>query len=597
MNFFVALYQGLESRFFNSLTKKLGGNFLFLVVLQVCIGIILWRNINKLENPAGATELLQQAAEVEAASGMLWLCFWLCLVSAVAMIIAFLFLRYMIVRPIRQLNRQLKEMTTDNADLSVELQANSHDELADLAESYNQFISRLRKTILTIRRMGMGIAVSSAKVVNSVDDSADKAANQGELANIIFLSSDEATRSINTISDNTQTISSSTSDSLENARNSYQSLQELRSDIGRMQRQISDHDSTIQQMGERSRDISKIIRTIQEISFQTGLLALNAAVEAARAGEAGRGFSVVAGEVKTLAEQASKSSEEIAMQLNSVMEMVETATKEAANINQYANETSAVAESSCQSFDALIQEFEQNHTRLTDINSSAQEVTGANATMHDNVGQIRDLSHHVHQQMQESTQVARDLQQNTEKMQQLVACFKTGSGPFEKVLAAAQEFQRQAAEQIGRLQQQGINVFDTNYQMIPGTEPAKYHTCYDRHFEQNFKQLYDHILQQVAGGAFALCVDSNGYGPTHNSKYAKPMTGDPQVDLLNSRDKRIFNDPTGLRSARNREEFLLQTYMRDTGDILSDLSMPIILNGQHWGAIRIGFDSLVMLQS
>ena len=84
---------------------------------------------------------------------------------------------------------------------------------------------------------------------------------------------------------------------------------------------------------------------------------------------------------------------------------------------------------------------------------------------------------------------------------------------------------------------------------------------------------------------------------TRNAAPLRPVLEHNQVDLVSSRDKRIFNDPTGLRSARNREEFLLQTYMRDTGDILSDLSMPIIVDGRHWGAIRIGFDSLVMLQN
>ena len=98
------------------------------------------------------------------------------------------------------------------------------------------------------------------------------------------------------------------------------------------------------------------------------------------------------------------------------MEMIESATEEAAKINRFANETSAVAESSCQSFNSLIQQFEQNHNRLTDINTSAQEVSGANAVMHDNVAQIRDLSHDVHRQMEGSAQVAKELQGNTGQM-------------------------------------------------------------------------------------------------------------------------------------------------------------------------------------
>lgn len=598
MSFFVSFYQWLETSFFNTLTRKLGGNFLFMIMLQLSVAVLLWFNISRLDRLLEAGSINDEITTgVGSVSSQLWIAFSVCLIASVSMVLALFFLRHLIIKPIRQLNMQLKSMATDDADLSASLQVSSTDEFSELADNYNQFLARLRQTIITIRRMGMGIAVSSAKVVNSVSDSADKASGQGELANLVFTASDEATQSINTISDNVQTIAASTSDSLDNARTSYRSLEELRQDIGSMQSQIGQHDQTIQKMGERSRDISKVIKTIQEISFQTGLLSLNAAVEAARAGEAGRGFSVVAGEVKTLAEQASRSSEEIATQLNAVMGMIESATDEAAKINQFANETSAVAESSCESFSALISEFEQNHLRLSEITTSVKDVSAANAGMHGNVAQIRDLSHHVHDRMEDSDIVAKELQLNTEKMQQLVASYRTGGGPFEEVLDIAQDFQRQATEQIGRLQTQGTNIFDTNYQPIPGTEPAKYRTAYDNYFEGGFQRLYDQMVERVPGGTFALCVDCNGYGPTHNSYYSRPMTGDPQIDLVSSRDKRIFNDPTGLRSARNRETFLLQTYMRDTGDILSDLSMPIVIDGRHWGAVRIGFDSLVMLKS
>ena len=78
MNFTLPVYQMLESRFFNSLTKKLGGNFLFLTLLQVLIGIILWDNIDKLQSLANASELLGQATEIDRVTSMLWLCFWLC---------------------------------------------------------------------------------------------------------------------------------------------------------------------------------------------------------------------------------------------------------------------------------------------------------------------------------------------------------------------------------------------------------------------------------------------------------------------------------------------------------------------------------------
>ena len=102
-------------------------------------------------------------------------------------------------------------------------------------------------------------------------------------------------------------------------------------------------------------------------------------------------------------------------------------------------------------------------------------------------------------------------------------------------------------------------------------------------------------FERWVGGRFALAVDVNGYGPTHNTKFSQKPTGNPQQDLVNSRDKRIFNDPTGGRAAKNEAPFLLQTYMRDTGEILCDLSMPIRVDGRSWGAMRLGFDPAAVL--
>lgn len=67
------------------------------------------------------------------------------------------------------------------------------------------------------------------------------------------------------------------------------------------------------------------------------------------------------------------------------------------------------------------------------------------------------------------------------------------------------------------------------------------------------------------------------------------MTGNYEKDLVSSRTKRIFNDRTGLRCGKNTEIFLLQTYKRDTGEVMHDLSSPIYVNGKHWGGFRIGY--------
>jgi methyl-accepting chemotaxis protein len=73
------------------------------------------------------------------------------------------------------------------------------------------------------------------------------------------------------------------------------------------------------------------------------------------------------------------------------------------------------------------------------------------------------------------------------------------------------------------------------------------------------------------------------------------MTGNPETDLLNSRDQRLFNDTAGLRAAKNQQRSLLQTYVRDTGEIMTELDLPIYIAGQHWGGLRLGFDASAMM--
>ncbi len=132
-------------------------------------------------------------------------------------------------------------------------------------------------------------------------------------------------------------------------------------------------------------------------------------------------------------------------------------------------------------------------------------------------------------------------------------------------------------------------LFDTFYIPIPNTSPQKYHTQYDRISDQAIQEPLDKCLAKDERIAFVVAVDVNGYLPTHNQKYSQPLTGKADIDLNNNRTKRIFNDRTGLAAAKNTEPFLLQRYQRDTGEQMSDLSVPILIRGKHWGALRIGY--------
>jgi len=106
-------------------------------------------------------------------------------------------------------------------------------------------------------------------------------------------------------------------------------------------------------------------------------------------------------------------------------------------------------------------------------------------------------------------------------------------------------------------------------------------------------QIQERTLQLSPKVVFCAAVDRNGYLPTHNLKFSKPQGADPVWNAANCRNRRIFDDRTGLAAGRNQRRFLLQTYRRDMGGgnlvLMKDLSAPIRVDGRHWGGLRLAY--------
>ena len=101
--------------------------------------------------------------------------------------------------------------------------------------------------------------------------------------------------------------------------------------------------------------------------------------------------------------------------------------------------------------------------------------------------------------------------------------------------------------------------------------------------------IQEPLLKRHEGLVFAIATTPEGYVPTHNQAFNHPPTGDRAVDTVKSRSKRLFNDRTGIRCGSHQQRVLLQTYMRDTGELMHDLSVPIHVQGKHWGGLRLGY--------
>ncbi len=202
----------------------------------------------------------------------------------------------------------------------------------------------------------------------------------------------------------------------------------------------------------------------------------------------------------------------------------------------------------------------------------------------------------ISEEMGESEKSVEHLNMIVETMQEMVSRFITGRGAFDRIISGARGRRDEFQRRVGELSAGGVNVFDRNYKPIAGSNPERFTTAYSERFDREFQSDFDGVVKEIEGAKYGLFVDANGYLPTHHSACSKPPTGNYETDLLNCRDKRIYRDTRSeQRRAANTEPFLLQTYMRDTGEVLSELSLPIYVDGKHWGAFIMGFDPDIFL--
>ncbi|MCY1446870.1 hypothetical protein D9M71_634620 [compost metagenome] len=133
------------------------------------------------------------------------------------------------------------------------------------------------------------------------------------------------------------------------------------------------------------------------------------------------------------------------------------------------------------------------------------------------------------------------------------------------------------------------DLFDRRFQAVPGTYPQKYGSRFDRYTDQVLPAIQEPLLKGHEGLVFAIACTPEGYVPTHNLAFSEAPSGDPERDMARSRSKRMFNDRTGIRCGSHQQPLLLQTYTRDTGELMHDLSVPIFVQGRHWGGLRLGY--------
>ncbi|WP_442961317.1 methyl-accepting chemotaxis protein [Pseudomonas sp. Ant30-3] len=435
-------------------------------------------------------------------------------------------------------------------------------------------------------------ALSAAGVAFSVRQLADKLQSQlGAAARIVsnaevMIATEQATSTLS------RDALSAASEAHESSAAGSAELNESITRMHQLSERANSSRELIEALSVRSDDIQRVTLVIQSIASQTNLLALNAAIEAARAGEHGRGFAVVADEVRGLAARTATATGEVG-------EMVADIQRRTAQVVEQIRQLSS-------DLDIGVEQVERTGSHLQNIARLAAGVErqvseiaeGANT----NREQLDSLFHAIEQmrsdlaisdqQTQRLAEAAVQMEGQAETISERLA--EVGLDDYhQRIYDLALEGANQIAGRFETDIDEGRvsldDLFDRNYQAIPNTSPAKFQTRFDRYTDQVLPAIQEPLLPRHEGLVFAIACTQQGYVPTHNKVFSQPLTGDVQVDTLQNRTKRKFADRTGIRCGSHQQAVLLQTYTRDTGELMHDLSVPIMVKGRHWGGLRLGY--------
>ena len=362
--------------------------------------------------------------------------------------------------------------------------------------------------------------------------------------------------------------------------------------VNQLSQSVNHAADKIQSLEKKAQAIQSITDVIDGISAQTNLLALNAAIEAARAGEQGRGFAVVADEVRALAGKTADATAQIGDMLKQTSDETSATTQVMTKIVEQTNSVVSTMTDLSHGFSEIDQLMTDASGASDQISLALKEQDFAAEEISSSVVRLHDFLLSKSSETQAASVQAETLSNSTESIFVHISSFENNS-----LIAIMCQQAQLAASQVNQLFEQSIErnliskqkLFDFNYQQLGSSEPKKYSSGFDRFTDQHLPTIQEPLLVQFPQMIYAGAVDINGYFPTHNKCFSKPLTGNVATDVINNRTKRIFDDPTGIRCGKHTDKFLLQTYKRDTGEIMHDVSAPIYIQGKHWGGFRIGF--------
>lgn len=462
--------------------------------------------------------------------------------------------------------------------------------ISPVAWPLGRLLSAVRKGLVSMREGTIDIALNTARLHGQAQACRQLVSEQSADAQALAVSGNQIETLSRETAQGVAEVAQACTAQLDVANQALAQLNELHERVSRVAGQMEVFSGVVAQLSQRAQSVGDTSRLIKDIALQTHLLALNAGVEAARAGEAGKGFAVVATEVGKLAERVNAATGDIVQQAGQILELVSDTRGRTDDIHADMSNSEQVVSGFRKDFNQFVADFERMDARMGDMAQTVSQVNETNHDMNDAISRIAMLSEQVQNRMVTMTDQVQAVRTKTEGLQKQLTVLRTGKTSFDWLALTLQQLRSSCLKVLRQAQEQGLDIFDRQYRPISGSNPPRYHTLYDSAIEPMLQPVLDRVLAEVPAGFYAVLLDNNGYCPSHNSRYCKVPTGDPAHDNVHVRHKRIFSDEFSLAAVKNARGVLCQTHMRDTGEIITDLSLPLDVGGQRWGAVRLGVD-------
>ena len=318
----------------------------------------------------------------------------------------------------------LDEMASGDGDLTRRLKVERHDETGFLAASFNRFLDNMKEIIVRINENAVKVALS-AEHLNSTSShiatGTDKAATQ---STSVAIACEEMAATSSEIAGNCVRTVEISNRATETAKNGSEIVSNAVQSIQRIAAKVQESSKTVESLGARSEQIGNIVGTIEDIADQTNLLALNAAIEAARAGEQGRGFAVVADEVRALAERTTKATREIGEMIKTIQQETRFAVSAMEEGVREVERGTEDAAHSGRALEEILVQVGDVTSQINQIATAAEQQTATTHEISNSMHQITEVVSDASHSSNETASAASELAGMADELKQIVAQFR-----------------------------------------------------------------------------------------------------------------------------------------------------------------------------